>query len=553
MNSLGTIFVLKLSIARNAFKSVRRRSAFLFFALLFFFGAAAFGFFWFFLQSFRFFAGQEPFGLVLIDETFYLLNFSVFLMLFVSTGVSAYSGLFRSPEIPFLATRPPGWDEIFFLKLAETTAWSSWAVLFIVLPYTAAFGIVKSTPVYFPLLCLGFYLPLIVLAGTLGTLVSMTFTGLMPKPSQRRAAWGLLAAGVIFLFLRTQPQLIKEQGSLAGILSGYLPHIAMAKHHLLPSSWVSSGILAFSRHASGEGGSPGEGIFYFLLLLSNALFILIPAYAAGRRFYPKIFLRLADHEGTSAAVHRRGRFTRAAEGLMDRIPWLAGPLGALFEKDIKIFRRDPAEWSQLIIFFGLLLLYFANLRNLQFHVLEDFWRRTVFALNSVGTYIVLSMASIRIVFPSLSLEGAKFWLIRLSPVNMAVIVLEKFFLGMLLSLSLTLPLIFLSGWMLRIPGGQILLMGSLGGLVSIALTGLSAGFGALFPNFKTVHTAEIISGFGGSLLLFSHLAYLGFIGFLLIAGTDFRGPAIVAAVLLSLLAGFVPPALGAKRLNQMEF
>src|SRR5690606_5457747 len=43
---------------------------------------------------------------------------------------------------------------------------------------------------------------------------------------------------------------------------------------------------------------------------------------------------------------------------------LPAPLRALVSKDIRAFWRDPAQWSQLVILFGLLIIYVANIRGL---------------------------------------------------------------------------------------------------------------------------------------------------------------------------------------------
>ena len=95
---------LKLRIISNSVKSLQKRSRFEFFILIFFFLLASWGLFVFFYQSFRFFKGQEPFGPILIDETFYLFNFAVFMMLFISSAVSSYASLFKSKEVDFLLT-----------------------------------------------------------------------------------------------------------------------------------------------------------------------------------------------------------------------------------------------------------------------------------------------------------------------------------------------------------------------------------------------------------------------------------------------------------------
>ena len=38
----------------------------------------------------------------------------------------------------------------------------------------------------------------------------------------------------------------------------------------------------------------------------------------------------------------------------------------LIVKDLRLFRRDPVQWSQFLIFFGLLVLYFLNIRRFSY-------------------------------------------------------------------------------------------------------------------------------------------------------------------------------------------
>ena len=44
--------------------------------------------------------------------------------------------------------------------------------------------------------------------------------------------------------------------------------------------------------------------------------------------------------------------------------FLPNPIRLLILKDLRTFRRDPAQWSQFLIFFGLLAFYFINIRRL---------------------------------------------------------------------------------------------------------------------------------------------------------------------------------------------
>ena len=550
MNHLGLLLGLKFTAVRNGFKRLWERSRFELATLILFLGAAGGGLFFFFFQSFRFFKSQEPFGPILIDESFYLFNFALFVMFFISSAVSAYAALFASREVPFLAVRPVTWAEIYFLKLGETLWFSSWSFLFITLPFMTAYGIHKSTELaFFPFLCLIFYIPFVLLSVQLGMLASVVTVWLLPSRSRRAIALAAGLAAVLFLFCRFHPELIKEQGSLAGILAGYLPHVSFAKNALLPSSWITRGILSMVQGAK-DIVSFQDGVFYFLVLISNCIFFLIPSYSAARGLYPASFLSAQDH-GEIRKPRRLG-----AEGFfekfLDSLVWPSRPGLAFLEKDVKTFLRDPTEWSQLIIFFGLLVLYFSNLRNLEFHVLKDFWKNLIFVLNTIGTYVVLSSFSMRFVFPMLSLEGARFWIIGIAPVRFSSLLMVKFLMGTAASCLLTLPLVFFSGWMLEIPGAKIAFALGLGFFVCVALTGLSVGLGAKFLNIKTNNPAEILSGFGGSMLLVTHLGYLAVVGAYLILSKDGGWLTFTTMAAGSLLAGTIPLKLGIRALRKLE-
>lgn len=551
MNAFFLLFEFKQAMIRNNFRKMFSRSKFEFFSLVFFFIAAAAGLFFFFLKSFRFFEGQEPFGPILIDETFYLFNFAVFTMLLISSGVSAYTSLFRSGEVPFLITRPAAWPDIYFLKLTEALWQSSWSLFFVALPFMTAFGIVKEAEWWFPFLCLFFYAPFMIFTCAAGTLISTFVVWFLPSRSRRTAALLALLAAVSFMFFKAQPQLIREQGSIAGIMSGYLPHVAFAKNPLLPSSWLSKGILAAANFNDLENYKAGEILFYFLMLLSNALFFFTPSYLIAYRLYPAAFLKAQDHGQVQKLKKTSG--PGLFEKLMDTLPWPSKPALGFLEKDIKTFLRDPAEWSQLLIFFGLLFFYFINLKNLQFHVLKDFWKNLVFILNTIGTFVVLSSFSMRFIFPMLSMEGNKYWIIGTAPVRKSTVLLEKFLAGSVLSVLLTLPLVYLSGKMLGITDKKILYTLIMGFFVCTALTGLSVGLGARFISLKADNPSQVIAGFGGAMLLVSHMAYLTGIGAFLFLSKNSTELVLFAAAASSMLAGAIPLKIGLESLKKLEY
>ena len=81
-------------------------------------------------------------------------------------------------------------------------------------------------------------------------------------------------------------------------------------------------------------------------------------------------IEAADRAGTGSttAFHRLFFF-------------LPGEIRLLILKDLRTFRRDPAQWSQFLIFFGLLAFYFVNIRRLSYDVESPYWRNLISFLN----------------------------------------------------------------------------------------------------------------------------------------------------------------------------
>ena len=62
----------------------------------------------------------------MFEYLFSMFFLSISIMLFFSTGIITYTGLFHSREGAFLLTTPASTDRIFAYKFAESVAISSW-------------------------------------------------------------------------------------------------------------------------------------------------------------------------------------------------------------------------------------------------------------------------------------------------------------------------------------------------------------------------------------------------------------------------------------------
>ena len=168
-------------------------------------------------------------------------------------------------------------------------------------------------------------------------------------------------------------------------------------------------------------------------------------------------------------------------------------------KDVLLFAREPAQWSQAAIFFGVLGVYMATMRTGYRGYGEAFWQSWITMLNTVACLLVLATLTTRFVFPLISLEGRRFWLLGLAPLPRRRLVMQKFWLSVLSTAFATVGLAVLSSWRLRLPLGLFALALFTVAAASVALSGLAVGLGSLFPDFAAETPARAVSGLGGTL------------------------------------------------------
>ena len=140
MSAVAAIMKKTRCHAMNVQRVLRRQSTFkvafiLLFALLF-----EAGLWWLFLDGFKFLSHLGGAGLMIVGRLFSLFFMGMGLMLVVSSIVTSYSTIFRSPEIAFLVVRPFHMGQIVTYKFLESAALSSWAFFFIIVPFVGAYA-----------------------------------------------------------------------------------------------------------------------------------------------------------------------------------------------------------------------------------------------------------------------------------------------------------------------------------------------------------------------------------------------------------------------------
>jgi ABC-2 type transport system permease protein len=440
------------------------------------------------------FAGKLSFADIVMGRLLSFFAFAVFVLLIFSNALISYATLFRSREMPVLVLAPVPVTELFLGRFAECVTFSSWASAFLGAPLLFAYGLASDAPPFFYLAAVLFYLPFVVIPAALGSLVTLLGLRLVLR-FHARAKWllgiVLVAIGVVFATFRSRfaaPDL--SGGGAGGDLRGLLDLLGRSQNPFLPSQWLADGVLKASL-----GDWAGAG-FSLLLLTSTALFFLYLATLAAELFFPGHWSALMGAEESRQEGSRRGILSRLEGGLF----FLPEPWRALVAKDLRLFWREPAQWSQFLLFFGIMALYVANARGdaAQAAVGES-WKAWGTLLNLVACLLILASLTSRFVYPLISLEGRRIWILGLSPVGLRRVVGQKFWLSVVTTASFTLGLTVLTG--LRLGLDQVAFGLSLGAVLAstFALSGLAVGLGSLYANFQEDNPSRVVSGLGGTL------------------------------------------------------
>jgi ABC-2 type transport system permease protein len=504
----------------------------------------------------------------IVGVLFDFLFMSLAVMLVFSTGLILYSSLFNSAEASFLLSTPARADQVFGHKYRGAVGFSSWGFLLLGSPVLLAYGVVyKVSWLFFALLPL-YFVGFVLLPGCVGSLVCLLVVNLVPR--RRKQALIALALAVVAgaaWWVYSASVTLHSQIDNRELLNQLLGSVGLSQGMFTPSHWMTKGLQTAGQGflLSAPQGDPGA-LYYLALLWSNGLFAyVLTAWAAGR-LYRRGHNRLA----TGGALRKR-----YGGGWLDRL--LSGTVGfldpqtrLLIVKDFRTFRREPAQWAQVLIFSGLLLLYFTNVRRLVLTQVEWMYQNGLSFLNLGTIGLLLCIWTGRFIYPMLSLEGTKFWILGLLPLRRERLLWGKFAFSAVGSLLIAEVLILLSDLMLSMPWFAIGLHAVTVAVLAVGLSGLSVGLGACMPTFKETDPSKIAAGFGGTLNLVAELMFL--IGVLVLMALPWHAQAAVARPgdgvstgdllsLLGVLPGlglgalgvWLPLRAGARALAHMEF
>lgn len=544
------------------------------------------GLFMLFYEGFSFIVdnvGQvgAPYHAQTVRFVFHLFFASLNVMLVFSAGIILYSGLYNSPDTTLMLTMPIRPERIVLYKFQEALFYSSWGFFLLASPIMIAYGIVAGAHWFYYALLVPLIIAFVYIPCAGGAILCLAI--IQKLPGLRRV---IVTATVIMLVCVLTPLIWRTVNNPQSRLFGNewfrdtLYRFRFTQQEWLPSTWLTSGLLEAARE-----GHPAptddmtnrpivQSVLYVALLVSNALFLHVLMVWAAKRWFRTSYANFSCRRTPNRTVGQSPP-DRLLSLLLSLFPV---PLQQLLIKDWRLLRRDPVQWSQFLIFFGLLGLYFLNVdrfNNPHSDIGYLTWINMVSFLNLAVVGLILSTFTTRFIYPMISLEGHCFWILGLIPIERDMILWSKFWFASVGSWIPCSVLVLLSDVMLDVPLLVIAVHQLTCVLLCLGLASIAVGFGAMMPNFRETSPSKIAAGFGGTLNLVLSALYIMVVvvltalpcHFYLLAGkgpwgSNFVDPEYLrmwliigtgAAIVVGTIATIVPLRRGLRAFRVLEF
>jgi ABC-2 type transport system permease protein len=561
MSTFASIVWLLRFQARRTANDFLRSGAFIWVKSL---GGAAFGvlfllwIYFIFGRVLTYFVSLQLLGGVLAERFLSLLFLTVFGLIFFSGVVSTISIAFLSSDLELLMSLPLKRGAVMGVKFLETCTASVWMPTLLFIPILMAYGHVLHAGPSFYATCI-LALPLfLMIPSALGFFATALLLRLFPARQVRDAVFllGISALALVTVLLRlSHPEVFTQSTDQLQSWSMYLEELRTPAAPYLPGAWATQALLgAIYRNGAwwmeGMAKLWGVGIPLLGLILLGT-----------RCIYEKGWYHAQESVGLSAP--HRGRIGPILEKVFFFIPQ---PLRALFIKDLLVFVRDPAQWAQLSLLLSLIVVYLYTFRKIPLDAYADY-RNMIFFISMGLSGFMVTAVGVRYIFPTVSLEGRSYWIVRSSPLTVRQFLWGKALLAFFPMALLSFGVMGVSIQVMRVDRFMSVL--SLGTMLFLAvgLTAMGTGLGGVFTYFKTDNPAQVSTSLGGYIYMMSSVVFISLL--LLVEATPVRlyywkhpatfaeapWEAVVPALFflgLNLLVVVLPMAWGQRQLEKCE-
>ncbi|MCB9478801.1 MAG: hypothetical protein H6683_03905 [Deltaproteobacteria bacterium] len=510
-------------------------------------------------------AAEEPFGSLLVHKLVEFLFLTFFAVMVFSSVVTSLNNFFLDGDLPMLVTAPITHGRVYLARFLQTAVSTGWMVVMFGMPVFIACGYVFQAPWFFYPWIFLVLVAFVITPIALGSLLTMFLVRAFPARKMQDILVILAVVLVVvlyFVFRFIRPEQLFNPDLFYGFAE-YFATLRTPKSPLLPSTWGSIAMLSPL-----DGTLKTDGFFYLLQMLAWGMLIVLVGTVIANRSYLDAYTK--SQEG------RLLRLTGSnmAQALFNALaPKRDEIRRQFFLKEIRTFFRDTSQWTQLLLLMGLVVVYLFNFKALdldRFAGITYNLRNTIGYINVVMAGFVMSAICVRFVLPSISLEGKAFWIIRTAPVSLRSFVWGKFFFYIAPVFIVSEMLVIASNIYLGADMYMIVFSSTIMAFLSVAITSLAIGIGAMYPNFEEKNAARMATGISsiiymsasfllictvvGTMAQPMRLLMWHRLGHFNLTGVHYAIIALSVAIVLAIIAAaiFVPINRGIESLNLRE-
>jgi ABC-2 type transport system permease protein len=528
----------RLLAARNQYRRLDRNGRLRLAALVGLGLAFGVGIYLLFHRVLLYFHSVEGFGDVLTYKLLGMIFVTFFSILLFSNVITSLSSFFLARELDRIVAAPVTQRRFFYTRLTETIIDSSWMLALFSLPAFLAYGTVHGAGPLFYLMTAATLPPFMVIPAALSIIITAFLVNVFPARRTRDilVLMSLVAVALLYLLFRMlRPERLVNPESFSDFM-GFLAAMRTPDAAYLPTTWATE-ILAPLL-----GVREGTPFFHYGLLLSTAAVTAM----AGEVVLNTLFLSgwSKAQEGRQAKLTRRPVWERALSVVTRPF---APQMRLLMVKEIKTFFRDTSQWSQLILLLALVVVYIYNFSVLPYGnnpLVSFYFKNAISFLNLALAGFVIASVSVRFVFPSFSLEGKSFWVVKSAPLALRRLWWAKYFVNIVPLLVLGEILVVATNTYLRVMPfmmwlSSITLLG-----ITIAVVALGLAVGAAYPKFDADNAAQVAASMGGVIYMILCISFIGAVVVLeawpvyAIFVSRFRGAHLPISTLLGIAVSF---------------
>ena len=398
------------------------------------------------------------------------------LLLLLGSLTTAVSTLFLPEELVLRMALPIPHARLLLRQVAVTVALASGPALLLVLPAVVlAARHAPSTTAGACSLAAAFLFVAIV-AGTLGSALSLGVVALFPPRRARLLAAFLSTAGLAVALLGVRgarPERLLDPVAALDLL------LRLGTSPVEAPGWNP---LALAARAATRGlAGESSGLLIALALLAAAVVFLFALSAVLAPVHLRLFRRSREESGGSVR-RRTSRF-------------VASETAELLRAELRTLLRDAATPAQLGTLAAVFVLDLLNLRLLPSGDAAS--RDVVHGLQAGLGLFLVSALSLRFAYPAVSTDGRAALLLRTLPNSPTRHLVARWTVRAVPSLSAALLLAIASAAVLGASGFALAAALTAAAVGGLAIPALQLGLGALFPRYDAPNPVSVALGPGG--------------------------------------------------------